>query len=187
MEIWHTIAGDIEKKTAQETIQWINGELYSKPITRLRVLIASGGGDIDAGVNLHMYLKALPFDVETIGFGKVDAAAIPIFLAGTRRLAVRGCQFFFHEGRYFIEDQTAPIHVHEEAVSIFKRNLHDTIYIIARETENDTEVVAKMLRRSKIMNVDEAKEFGLCTEVIDTLPLQQQEQFGFKFGEKRLV
>lgn len=183
MEIWYTLTGDIDKKAIQEAILTVNAELYSKPITRLRVLIASGGGDIDSGVNMHAYLRALPVDVETIGFGKVDAAAIPVFLAGSRRIAVRGCQFFFHEGRYTVADATAPIHVHEEAVSIFRRDLHDTIYIIARESGNDTEVVAAMLRRSKIMNADEAAEFGLCHEIIDTLPLKQQEEKGFGFGK----
>lgn len=184
MEIWYTLTGDVDKKAAQEGISWINSELYSKPVERLKFLIASGGGDLDSGVNLHTYLKALPIEVETIGFGKVDAAAIPVFLGGKKRLIVDGCQFFFHEGRYTIEDQTAPIHVHEEAVSIFKRNLHETIYIISRETGNDTEVVANMLRRSKIMNASEAKEFGLAHEIIDELPLKQQEDKGFGFAQK---
>ncbi len=181
MEIWFTLTGDIDKRTVQDAIAWINGELYAKPVQRLKFLLASGGGDIDSGVNLHMYLKSLPFEVETIGFGKVDAAAIPIFLGGKKRFAVRGCQFLFHEGRYTIQDQTAPIHVHEEALAIFKRNLHETIYIIARETGNDTEVVANMLRRSKIMTVEEAEDFGLAHEIIDELPLRQQEQVGFGF------
>ncbi len=187
MEIWFTLTGEIEKRAVQDAIAWINSELYSKPITRLKFLVASGGGDIDSGVILHMYLKALPFEVETIGFGKVDAAAIPIFLGGKKRFAVRGCQFFFHEGRYAIHDPIAPIHVHEEALAIFKRNLHETIYIIARETGNDTEVVANMLRRSKIMTSEEAADFGLAHELIDELPLRQQEQVGFGFkgvGEK---
>jgi ATP-dependent protease ClpP protease subunit len=130
---------------------------------------------------MHMYLKALPLEVETLGFGKVDAAAIPIFLGGKKRVVVQDCQFFFHEGRYTILDQTAPIHIFEEAISVFKRNLHETIYIISKETDNDTEMVAGMLKRSKIMNAKEAKDFGLCHKIVDKLPLQQQEQ-GFGFG-----
>lgn len=185
MEIWYTLTGDIEKRPMQDAIASINDELYNKPVRRMKLLIASGGGDMDSGVNLHMYLKALPIEVQTIGFGKVDAAAIPVFLAGKKRLAVQGCQFFFHEGRYTVTDQTAPIHVHEEAVSVFKRNLHNTIYIIARATNNDTEVVANMLRRSKIMNETEALDFGLCHEVIDELPLQQQLEKGFGFVPAR--
>jgi ATP-dependent protease ClpP protease subunit len=184
MEIWFTLTGDVEKRNIQDAINWINSELYAKPVTKLRLLLASGGGDFDSGVNMHMYLCALPFEVETIGFGKVDAAAIPIFLGGTRRLVVSGCQFFFHEGRYTVDDKTAPIHVFEEALSTFRRNLHDSIYIIAATSGNDTEVVANMLRKSKIMNAQEALEFGLCHEVIKELPLEQQDK-GVGFSPPR--
>ncbi len=184
MEIWYTLTGDIDKKGVQESIGWINGELYSKPVTRMKFLIASGGGDIGAGVNLYTYLKALPIDVETIGFGEVDAAAAIVFLGGKSRIAVEDCQFFFHEGRYTIHDHTAPVHTHEEAISVFRRELHHMIHIIARETNNDSEVVATMLRKSKIMHAGEAQEFGLVHKIVNVLPLKQQEEKGFGFGPK---
>lgn len=185
MEIWYTLTGDVEKKPVQEAISLINDELYNKPVTRIKFLIAAQSGDVDSGVTLHMYLKALPIHVETIAFGKLDIAGIPIFLGGKKRLAIRGCQFLFHEGRYTVTDPTAPLHGHEEAVSVFKSNLHSTIYILARETGNDTEAVAGMLRRSKIMTAEEAVEFGLAHEVIDELPLKQQQERGFGFMPKR--
>lgn len=180
MEIWYTLTGEIDKKSAQDAIQWINEQIYSKPVTHLRFLVASSGGDIDTGTNLYMYLKSLPIEVETIGFGVVDAAAALIFLGGKRRLAVDGCRFFFHEGEYSMKLQTASLSTHEESLSIFRRNLHEMIYIIARESNNDTETVAQMLKRSKIMQTQEALDFGLATKIIETLPLQQQESgFGF--------
>lgn len=185
MEIWYSLAGDIDKKAAHEAIDWINDELYSKPVRKLRFLIASSGGDIGAGINLYTYLNALPIEVETIGFGQVDAAAVLIFLSAERRVAVEGCQFFFHEGRYTFSDPIGPIHAHEEALSVFRRELHEMIYIISRTTGNDTEVVARMLRRSKIMVTSEAKEFGLCTEITSKLPLKQQEERGIGFHSRR--
>lgn len=181
MEIWYTLTGEIEKRGAQDAIQWINEQIYSKPVTHLRFLVASSGGDIDTGTNLYMYLKSLPIEVETIGFGVVDAAAALIFLGGKRRLAVDGCRFFFHEGDYTVKLATAPLSAHEESLSIFRRNLHEMIYIIARESGNDTETIANMLKRSKIMQTQEALEFGLATHIIEKLPLQQQESgFGFR-------
>ncbi len=185
MEIWYTLTGDVDKRPVQDAIVAINDELYNKPVKKMKMLIASGAGDVDSGVNLHAYLKALPIEVETIAFGQLDIAAVPIFLGGIRRRAVRGCQFLFHEGRYTVTDPTGPIHAHEEAISAFRSNLHNTIYILARETGNDTEVVAQMLHRSKIMNSAEALEFGLCHEIIDELPLQQQQEKGFGFLQKR--
>lgn len=185
MEIWYTLTGDVDKRGVQDAIGWINGELYSKPVERLRFLLAAQGGDIGAGINLHTYLRALPIEVETVGFGEVDAAAVLVFLGGKTRRAVEGTQFFFHEGRYTITDPTGPVHAHEEAISVFKRQLHEMIYIIAFECKNDTETVAGMLRRSKIMLTSEAKEFGLCHEIIKKLPLQQQEEKGVGFVPKK--
>lgn len=182
MEIWYTLTGDIDKKGVQDAITWINAELYSKPVARLKFLLASGGGDIGSGINLYTYLKALPIEVVTIGFGEVDAAATLVFLGGKKRIAVGECHFFFHEGRYTILDATAPVHTHEEAISVFKRELHNMIYIISRETQNDTEVVAAMLRKSKIMRADEALDFGLTHEIVAELPLKQQEEKGVGFG-----
>jgi ATP-dependent protease ClpP protease subunit len=180
MEIWYTLTGTIERKLVQDAIGSITDDLYAKPVTSLRFLLASSGGEIEAGINLYAYLRALPIKVETIGFGEVDAAAVLIYLGGKHRLAVEGCQFFFHEGRYTVQEPRAPIHAHEEAIAVFKRELHEMIRIIAVETGNDGEIVADMLRRSKSMLAIEAKEFGLCHEVTSQMPLEQQQKtFGF--------
>ena len=181
MEIWYTLTGDIEKKGVQDAIAYINSELYSKPIDRLRFLTASGHGDVASGINMYEYLRALPVEVETIGFGEVDLAAAILFLGGKKRLAVEGCKFFFHEGRYTVENVTGPLRAHEEQLAGFRDALHDAVYIIARESQNDTEVVARMLRQGKIMLAEEAKEFGLVHEIVGTLPLQQQDK-GIGFG-----
>ncbi len=140
--------------------------------------------DSDDFERARRLMRRAGIDVETIGFGEVDAAAALVFLGGKSRIAIEDCQFFFHEGRYTIQDQVAPVHTHEEAISVFRRELHHMIHIIARETNNDTEVVAAMLRKSKIMHADEAREFGLVHQIVGKLPLKQQEEKGFGFGPK---
>ena len=108
MEIWYTLTGDLDKRAGQEAIRWINDELYGKPVTRLKFLVASGGGDVDTGTNLYMYLKSIPVDVETIGFGVVDAAAKEYFASSStlpkdvfllpqsrfEKLATQGLKYF---------------------------------------------------------------------------------------------
>jgi hypothetical protein len=79
-------------------------------------------------------------------------------------------------------DQTAPVHAHEEVISVFRREQNEMTYIIAKETGNDTEVVANMLRKSKIMMSDEALEFNLAHTHVGTLPLHQQEKLGFQLN-----
>lgn len=182
MEIWYTLTGTVDKREVQEAINWINNEIYSKPVKKLRCLLAAGGGEIASGINLYSYLKALPIEVETIAFGEVDVAAALVFLGGSSRVIVNGCRFFFREGRYTILDQTAPVHAHEEVIAVFRREQNEMTYIIANETGNDTEVVSDMLRRSKIMLSDEAIDFKLAHRRLETLPLHQQERFGFQIS-----
>lgn len=184
MEIWHALTGHIDAKEVQESIKSINDDLYSKPVKYVRFLLASGGGDIAASINLYAYLKAMPVEVETIAFGEMDVAASVIFLGGKKRTTVEGCQFFFREGRYTLADATAPVDMHEEAIAVFRRIHQEMVYIIARETGNDTELVANMLRRRKVMLSDEALEFGLSNATVRTLPLHQQEKFGFRIDEE---
>ena len=186
MEIWHALTGLVERKVVQESIRTINEDLYSKPVKSLRFLLASGGmsGEMDAGINMYTYLKALPIEVETIGFGELDTAATIIFLGGKKRTALENCQFIFREGRYTIENVIASVHAHEEAIALFKRELEGLIFVIAKETGNDTEVVAQMLRRGKIMSAEESKEFGITGSIIATLPLYQQNKLGFNDSQE---
>ena len=180
MEIWYALTGQLDRREAQDFIKWLNDELYSKPVKKLRLLIASSGkGDIATGINLYTYLKALPIDVETIAFGEVDVASIMFYLGGKKRLAVEGCQFYFREGRYTIADPSAPLNALEEAVEVFRREQREMIDILATETGGDVEAIAYMLRRSRIMETDEAKRFKFAHKIIEKLPLQQQQQIGF--------
>jgi ATP-dependent protease ClpP protease subunit len=180
MEIWYALTGLLDRREAQDLIKWLNDELYSKPVRKLRLLVASSGkGDIATGINLYTYLKALPVDVETIAFGELDVASILFFLGGKKRLAVSGCQFYFREGRYTIADPSAPLNALEEAVEVFRREQREMIDILSTESGGDVEAIGYMLRRSRIMETDEAKRFKFVHKVIEKLPLQQQQQIGF--------
>lgn len=187
MEIWYTLTGTVDKREVQDTIKFINDEIYAKPVKFLRLMLAAGGGEIGPGMNLYTYLKALPIEVETIAFGEVDVAATIVFLGGKKRAVVDGARFFFREGRYTVHDPTASVRHHEDVIAVFRRELNEMTYIIAKETSNDTEVVAQMLRRSKIMQTDEALEFGLAHQMLDTLPLYQQEKLGFQLRREASV
>jgi ATP-dependent protease ClpP protease subunit len=60
MEIWYTLTGTVDRREVQDTIKWINDEIYAKPVKSLRLMLAAGGGEIGSGINLYTYLKALP-------------------------------------------------------------------------------------------------------------------------------
>ncbi len=176
-EPWYTYSGDIDKKTTAETLVWLNGQLHSQGqnITRLRFFISSGGGDIDSAISLYDYLKAFPSTVETIGFGRVESAAVLIFLAGSKRSVVKDCRFLLHEGLYTLGQPTNTLHVHEETLNLFRTLLDRVTEIVASETSHQMNEVAKILREGRTFTAVEAKEFGLVQEIIDEIPQREQQ------------
>ena len=50
MEIWYTLTGTVDRREVQDAIKWINDEIYSKPVKKLRFLLAAGGGEIGSSI-----------------------------------------------------------------------------------------------------------------------------------------
>jgi ATP-dependent Clp protease protease subunit len=174
MEIWYTLTGLIDQNSAQQFIAWVNNQLYSQSVEKLKFLISSGGGDTDSAIRIYSYLKALPIEVETIGFGQIDSAANIIFLAGKERNAVEGCRFLLHEGTFNIGMPNAPLRNHEETLIFFRELFRKHIEILARETKKKPDEIRKILSEGAIMTAEEAKSFGIAYNVIQKLPLVKQ-------------
>lgn len=175
-ERWYTYSGDVDKKATAGTLLWLNDQLYSQgqSITKLRFFISSGGGDMDSAISLYDYLKAFPVTVETIGVGRVESAAVLIFLAGSKRSVVKDCRFRLHEGLYTVGQPTNTLQVHQETLGLFKTLLDRMTEIVAKETSHEKAEIAKILREGRTLTAVEAKEFGLVQEIVDEIPQKEQ-------------
>ncbi|HRH26337.1 MAG TPA: ATP-dependent Clp protease proteolytic subunit [Candidatus Paceibacterota bacterium] len=168
--LWYVITGAIDTRVAHDLITWASEQVYAKQASQLTVFISSTGGDVDSAIRMYAYLKALPIEVNTIGFTQIDSAANTIFLAGKKRSALQGCRFFLHEGTYTIGNQTASLHSHEETLTVLKELLKRNIEIIASETGKTNKEIADTLRESKILTAKQAVEYGIATDIITKLP-----------------
>lgn len=173
-EQWYTITGGIDVNTAHNLIAYVNGQLYSSNIKRLKIIISSGGGDVDSAVRIYAYLKALSLEIETIAFSQIDSAANIIYAAGAKRIAIKGCRFFLHEGTFTTGAQTTTLHNHEEALLIFKELLKKHASILAKESGKTEKGINKLLATSTILSTEEAKKLGLVHEILEKLPLTKQ-------------
>ncbi len=173
-EIWYTLTGSIDANGVNQLLVWLGSQIYSQPVKRLKLLLSSGGGDMDSAIRAYAFLKALPVEVTTIGFSQVDSAAVIIFLAGKKRQAVKGCRFLLHEGTFTFFNPTATMSVHKETLAILSELLKRNIEIIGEETGKSKDEVAKALQESTILTTADAKKFGLVQEIIEKLPLTRQ-------------
>src|SRR5205085_8826108 len=118
MELCYAITGNIDPNTLTQLVNTVNSQLCTNNVGILKVLISSGGGDVDTAINIYSYLKNVPIEVETIGFGQIDSAAILIFLAGKRRYAVKDTRFFLHEISLNVQRQGVHLTAIEESRTI---------------------------------------------------------------------
>ena len=63
----------------------------------LVIMFSSEGGSTDQSLALFNFISQLPVSVRMHAVGHVGSAAIPVFLAGTRRTSSLLARFFFHE------------------------------------------------------------------------------------------
>jgi ATP-dependent Clp protease protease subunit len=167
---YYILTGGITPEVVSQAILWIHGQVWNGA-QKIRFILSSVGGDIDSSIRLHDYLSSLPIEVETVGFGQVDSAAILIFLAGTRRKAIRSCRFRLHEGLYTVGLQTASIGTYEETMRYLQELLRRTIDIIATLTGKKREEIQHTLREGKILTTEQAKDFGIIHEILEEIPV----------------
>ncbi len=173
-EQWYTITGGIDVNTAHNLITHVNNQIYGSKIKKLKILISSPGGDVDSAIRIYSYLKALSIEIETIAFSQIDSAANIIYSAGSKRVAIKGCRFFLHEGTFTTGAQTTTLHNHEEVLSIFKELFKKHVGILSTETGKTEEEITSLLQASTILSAEKAKELGLVHEILEKFPLTKQ-------------
>ena len=176
MEDWYTITGNIDANTAHQLITYVNGQIYRTDIKKLKLLISSCGGDVDSAIRIYSYLKALAIEIETIAFSQIDSAANIIYAAGNKRIAIKGCRFFLHEGTFTTGAQTTTLHNHKEAMLIFEELLKKHVSILSVETDKEEKDIKKFLQESTILTAEKAKEIGLVHEILEKFFLTKQTQ-----------
>lgn len=170
MNISYTLTGSIDANVAQQMIAWVNQQMLQPQMpTNLKVYISSTGGDVDSGIRIYSYLKALPFKVETIGISQIDSIGNVIFLAGEERKAVDGCRFFLHNIVFSVNAQSGYLSYFEEVIKNFKEMEKRHIIILVKELNETEEQIITLLNEAKFYSSQEAKRLGLVTDIINKI------------------
>lgn len=69
---------------------------HRKSVAKLYFMFNSNGGQVDAGIMLHNYLKSLPYEIIMHNISTIESIALPVFLAAQKRYAVPNATFLLH-------------------------------------------------------------------------------------------
>jgi len=148
------------------------------------LLISTPGGNVFHGLSAYNFLKGSPANITTNNFGSVDSIGVVLFSAGSTRLCVPQARFLLHG----VSTQFA------QGASLEEKQLEETLKGLRSDVENISRVVAANSRKSvdevvhamfdrTTLNPEEAKEWGLVTDVRSELYPEGAEVIQIQFNQ----
>ena len=139
------------------------------PDKDISLYINSPGGDITGLLAIYDTLKYIKPDVSTFCFGQAASAAAVLLAAGTKgkRFALPHARVLLHQPWGGVGGQASDIEIQAREILRMKDMLNA---MLATDTGQSVERIAKDTDRDYIIGADEAVEYGLIDEVLLARP-----------------
>ena len=159
------LVGEVDQESAERIIAQLV-VLDSMSTDPIKLIITSPGGHVDSGFAIHDMLRYVQSEIICIGAGWVASIAVPIMMGASKkknRVALPHTRFLLHQPSGGAGGQLQDIRI--EAEEILK--IRDRLYrLIATETGQPYEKVAKDSDRNFWMSADEALKYGIIDRII---------------------
>ncbi|MEU6377282.1 ATP-dependent Clp protease proteolytic subunit [Streptomyces sp. NPDC046909] len=140
---------------------------YQDPDRDISLYINSPGGSYSAMSAVYDTMQYIRCDVETICLGQAGSAAAVLLAAGTpgKRFALPGARVMIHQPSLPepVEGQASDLAIQAEELGRIRHRLEE---MLVRHTGRSHEQVTADIERDKIMDAQEAVEYGLVDRII---------------------
>jgi len=145
---------------------YLESENPSKDIS---FYINSPGGIVTAGLAVYDTMKYIRPDVSTVCFGQAASMGSLLLCAGAKgkRYALPHSRIMIHQPSGGFQGQAADIDIHAREILNLRARLNQ-IYV--DHTGQKLDIIEQKMDRDSFLGPDEAKEFGLIDEVVETRP-----------------
>lgn len=157
----------VNERSVTQLFRLIDQEVQ-RGTKRVVLLIASPGGTVFHGLAAYNYLKGLPNEIEVVthNFGSADSIAVMIFCAGSIRRSVPNARFLLHGIGIAVASQTR---LEEKALlerlNSMQTDSENIARVIATTTKKSLEDVKQAIFDGTVLNAEQAKQWGLVTEI----------------------
>jgi ATP-dependent Clp protease protease subunit len=137
------------------------------PDKDINLYINSPGGDINALFAIYDTMSYVKPDITTICFGQAASAAAVLLAAGApgKRLALPHARILIHQPYAGASGQASDIELIAAEVARMKASLEE---VLALHTGQPIEKIAADTDRDFVMTAEQAKEYGIIDEVIES-------------------
>ena len=135
------------------------------PEKDIHLYINSPGGSVTAGMAIYDTMQYIKCDVETICIGMAASMGAFLLAGGTKgkRLALPNAEIMIHQPLGGARGQATEIQIAAEHILRTRQKLNQ---ILADNTGQPFDVIARDTERDNFMSAEEAKAYGLVDEVI---------------------
>ena len=135
------------------------------PTKDISLYINSPGGSVTDGMSIYDTMNYIKCDVSTICMGMAASMGAFILSAGTKgkRYALPNSDIMIHQPSGGAQGQATDMLIHTQHIIDTKKKLNE---ILAANTGQPYDVIAKDTERDNFMTAQEALEYGLIDKVI---------------------
>lgn len=162
-----TIFGEINDRLARTVTERLLA-LAAESDEPITLYISSPGGHVESGDVIYDIIKFIEPEVRVVGTGWVASAATTIYLAAQKknRYALPNTRFLVHQPSGGSRGVASDIKIQAEQIIRMRERINR---LIADETGQPLERVAKDTDRDYWMTVDEAIEYGIVGQRITNM------------------
>ncbi len=137
------------------------------PDRDISLYLNSPGGLVTAGLAIYDTMQFVRPDVSTICVGQAASMGAVLLAAGSKgkRSALPNARIMIHQPLGGAQGQATDIEIHAREILRLKDRLNE---ILQRHTGQDIERIRQDTERDKFMSADEAKDYGLIDQVIES-------------------
>lgn len=157
---------EVTPKTAHALFLTLHASLMDSSL-KTHLNISSPGGDTSCGFMLFNMLKDYGSLLVSHNVGRVDSAAVSIFLAAETRLAAPGTTFLIHRPMCVFQRDSrhSRLELLEKAASL-KADEAQIVHLLSERAGIAKARARAILESGKVVNALEAKKLGLVQEIV---------------------
>ncbi|MCE2521562.1 MAG: ATP-dependent Clp protease proteolytic subunit [Alphaproteobacteria bacterium] len=156
--------GEINEKVARETTGQLLAlsEISHEPV---RMVISSPGGHVESGDAIHDMIRFVGAPVTVIGTGWVASAGVHVYLAAARerRYCTPNTRFLLHQPMGGIGGSAVDMEIEAREILKMRDRLNQ---VIASETGQSLEQVARDTDRNHWLSPEEARDYGIVSHIV---------------------
>lgn len=151
---------------------YLESENNEAPIT---MYINSPGGSISDGLAIYDIMNKIKAPINTICMGMAASMAAFLLCSGSkgRRYCLPNSTVMIHQPLGGAQGQATEILIVAKRIEYLRQKMYQ---IISKNTGKTYEEVAQACERDNYLTPEEAKEFGLVDDIIESIPKAYQEE-----------